>query len=290
MQLYDIIIAGGGVSGICAAAAAARSGASALVLEQTNCLGGTWTSGLVSWMLDINNKKGFILNEIIESLQSEQNGRFARGGSFIFESEAMKRLLDKMAERENIDLRFQTFVCGVGKTDNHIIMSRRFQNRGLSVSSANALLILPVTETWCALAGAEFETGNEQGIMQPMSMFAIVDGLDKDELCEFDNSLEYEDENNTPKDKLYSEIKRAGVSCSQQQPALYYLSNNRFLLTANHQYKVSGTSSGDLTRATLSARREIGEVVNSLRRLGGRWKNIRLVSTAPSIGVREGAG
>ena len=104
MQLYDIIIAGGGVSGICAAAAAARSGASALVLEQTNCLGGTWTSGLVSWMLDINNKKGFILNEIIESLQSEQNGRFARGGSFIFESEAMKRLLDKMAERENIEI------------------------------------------------------------------------------------------------------------------------------------------------------------------------------------------
>ena len=33
MQLYDIIIAGGGVSGICAAVAAARSGASALVLR-----------------------------------------------------------------------------------------------------------------------------------------------------------------------------------------------------------------------------------------------------------------
>ena len=288
MQLYDIIIAGGGVSGICAAAAAARSGASALVLEQTNCLGGTWTSGLVSWMLDINNKKGFILNEIIESLQSEQNGRFARGGSFIFESEAMKRLLDKMAERENIDLRFQTFVCGVGKTDNHINYVEAVSKSGLERFFGKCFIDSTGDGDLCALAGAEFETGNEQGIMQPMSMFAIVDGLDKDELCEFDNSLEYEDENNTPKDKLYSEIKRAGVSCSQQQPALYYLSNNRFLLTANHQYKVSGTSSGDLTRATLSARREIGEVVNSLRRLGGRWKNIRLVSTAPSIGVREG--
>lgn len=287
MKQYDVIVCGGGVAGVCAALSAARSGASVLLLEQTNCLGGTWTSGLVAWMLDINNKENFILNEIIGKLEEAGDGRFARGGSFIYEPEAMKQLLDSMCLEAGVTIRFHSFVSGAKVENGRVLTVETVSKSGKEEFFGKTFIDATGDGDFCVLCGAEYEMGNESGLVQPMSMFAIVDGLNQEALKEFDNSLEYTEEK-TPKDKLREEIKRAGITCSQQQPALYYLQNDRFLLTANHQYNKYGVNAADLTEATLSARREIGEVVKALRSLGGIWENIRLVSTAPYIGVREG--
>jgi hypothetical protein len=57
---------------------------------------------------------------------------------------------------------------------------------------------------------------------------------------------------------------------------------------ANHQYKVKGTNTDDLTNATIAARSEIRKIIDGLRKLGGVWRNLRLVATGEQIGVREG--
>lgn len=284
---YDVIVCGGGVSGVCAALSAARSGASVLVVEQTNCLGGTWTSGLVAWMLDIANKQGYILNEIINTLKESGKGRFARSNSFIYEPEAMKILLDDMCTKEGIDICYHTFVCGSQKKGARLVSVQTVSKSGIKSFFGKTFIDATGDGDLCALSGAEFDIGNEDGVVQPMSMFAIVSGLNKDSLMEFDNSFEYTGDV-SPKARLWQEIKRAGIDCSQQKPALYHLYNDCFLFTANHQYNVYGINAADLTRATISARREIGQIVDSLRSLGGIWQDIHLVATAPSIGVREG--
>lgn len=46
---YDVLVVGGGVGGLCAAAAAARMGASVLMIEKSVVLGGLATAGLISW-------------------------------------------------------------------------------------------------------------------------------------------------------------------------------------------------------------------------------------------------
>lgn len=48
MADFDIIVAGGGPAGVAAAVSAARAGKSVLLLERRDCLGGVWTSGLLS--------------------------------------------------------------------------------------------------------------------------------------------------------------------------------------------------------------------------------------------------
>ena len=46
----DVIVIGGGSAGVPAAIAAARNGADVLIIEQSNCLGGTITGGLMTRM------------------------------------------------------------------------------------------------------------------------------------------------------------------------------------------------------------------------------------------------
>ena len=54
----DVLVCGGGPAGVSAAIAAARAGASVQILECHGCLGGVWTSGMLSYVIDAD-KPGF---------------------------------------------------------------------------------------------------------------------------------------------------------------------------------------------------------------------------------------
>lgn len=58
MKVYDVIVAGGGIAGVSAAVAAAREGASVLLLEKQCLLGGLATSGLVTIYLPLCDGNG----------------------------------------------------------------------------------------------------------------------------------------------------------------------------------------------------------------------------------------
>src|SRR5690606_31690862 len=76
---YDVIVCGGGPAGIPAALAAARNGANVLLLEAHGCLGGVWTVGSLSWIIDSAGKTG-IMQEIANRLY-EQRKHSPKSGS-----------------------------------------------------------------------------------------------------------------------------------------------------------------------------------------------------------------
>ncbi len=57
-EAYDVIVAGGGVTGVAAAVTAARRGAAVLLLEKSVNLGGLATSGLISWYEPLCDGRG----------------------------------------------------------------------------------------------------------------------------------------------------------------------------------------------------------------------------------------
>ena len=78
---FDIIVCGGGPAGVAAALAAARQGASVMLVERNHCCGGIWTSGGMPWVLDHKNKTG-LLDEI-RTLCLERGGMIHASGSLL---------------------------------------------------------------------------------------------------------------------------------------------------------------------------------------------------------------
>ena len=55
---YDVIVAGGGVSGVAAALTAKKRGLKVLLVEKQTVLGGLATSGLVNYFVPMCNGRG----------------------------------------------------------------------------------------------------------------------------------------------------------------------------------------------------------------------------------------
>lgn len=119
--------------------------------------------------------------------------------------------------------------------------------------------------------------------MQPMSLMALIAGVDAEE-----SRIYYDVGNPDRKDALFSQFLQAGHCPSYAAPTLFPIRHDLFALMANHEYGVDPTDAAAITGATLRARREIDQSVRALRSLGGIWRSIRLVATAAQIGVREG--
>jgi len=140
-----------------------------------------------------------------------------------------------------------------------------------------------------AQAGCGFDLGHpETRLTQPMTLMALVAGVVPGEIVEYYHSEETASNWNATKDKLRAEMERGGHAPSYAKPTLFHIRDDLFALMTNHEYGVLGTSTADVTRATLHARKEVNELVGGLRGLGGIWKNLRLVVTAEQIGIREG--
>lgn len=65
---YDVIVVGGGIAGVAAAVAAARSGADTLLIEKSVNLGGLATNGLISWYEPLCDGRG---KQMIHGLAEE---------------------------------------------------------------------------------------------------------------------------------------------------------------------------------------------------------------------------
>src|SRR5262245_3980427 len=99
----DVIVCGAGPAGIAAAIASARTGAKTRLLEVHGCLGGVWTAGALSWIIDAGNKAG-LMQELTDRL--EELG--ARAGSdrdnFGYDVETMKLVLDELVLEAGVEV------------------------------------------------------------------------------------------------------------------------------------------------------------------------------------------
>ncbi len=282
----DVVVCGAGPAGIAAALAAARSGASTTLIEVHGCLGGVWTAGLLSWVIDSHDKPG-IMKEIIARLD-ERGARTLRqehGRGFAYDIEQMKHLLEEMAIEAGVRVLLHTRVVAIGREkDGHVDVVITESKSGRQAFKAGCVIDATGDGDTAALAGCSYDYGRpETGECQPMSLMAVVSGLDKDKVRPFVGGGM-----GVPKTRLLDEFKRCGQIPSYTAPTLFKIHDGLYGMMANHQYGVSALSASELSEATLEARAELHRIIAALRSLGEPWQDIHIVATAEQIGVREG--
>ena len=107
----DVVVCGGGPAGVAAALAAARNGAKTRLLEVNGCLGGIWTAGALSLVLDLQNKKG-IMRLLQQRLEERQAAHVRPGGSLVYDPESMKRLVEELLVDARVEIQLHTRVVG----------------------------------------------------------------------------------------------------------------------------------------------------------------------------------
>lgn len=280
----DVVVCGAGPAGVSAAIAAARTGARTRLLEVHGCLGGVWTAGLLSWIIDCGNKPG-LMAEITAELRRRGAHAPRTGTNYAYDVEVMKHLLEEMCLKAGVRVQLHTrVVAAVRNESNRLRFAITESKSGRQAWGAKVFIDATGDGDLAALAGCGFDVGRpEDGRTQPMSLIALLMGIRECEVSPFIGGGMKE-----PKQRLLAEMQRAGVSPSYAAPTLFRIHEDLFALMANHEYGVSATNAAAITEATFRARAEVHRLVAALRALGEPWAQVRIVATAEQIGVREG--
>ncbi|HCS76056.1 MAG TPA: FAD-dependent oxidoreductase, partial [Clostridiales bacterium] len=150
-EKYDVIVAGGGPSGLAAAVSAARLGARTAVIEKNGVLGGNLTSGHVGPIMG-STDKGTMTEEICDLLK-------VGGPQRMHDVEWAKMALPRWVSDAGVDIYVQTQVADAIMEGNTI--------RGLVIAGKNGLeeiygdVVVDATGDGLAAycAGAEYGMG-----------------------------------------------------------------------------------------------------------------------------------
>lgn len=299
-ESVDVVVCGAGPAGVAAAIAAARCGAKVRLIEVHGQLGGIWTTGMLSWVLDAD-KKGGVMREIIGRLDERArflgDVRWKGKGGVPYDVEQMKLVLEEMCRAAGVRVRLHTRVVAVARDGSRLTHCICESKSGREAFAAKAFVDCTGDGDIAARAGCGFDLGRpaegqgaegpeRAGEMQPMSLMCLVTGIDREATAAF-----HEREGRpwaASKDALLAEFKRAGVEPSYGRPTIFEIRPDLYAWMINHEYGFSGIDAGALTEATLRAREELHHNIDALRLLGGVWRDVRIVATAAQIGVREG--
>lgn len=274
---YDVIVSGGGPSGCAAAIAAARAGASVLLVERQNCLGGMWTSGFVNPLFDAANKGG-LLAELIGDLKKAD----AWGGfwNISFHYEYMKTLLEQKCMEAGVTLLYETQCVGALRSGNRVTGIRTESIDGRSAYLGSVIIDASGDGALAADAGAGFQFGDAKThLCQAMTLMFLVGNIPE----KYRDGL-------MMRDVLAAAYEKEGLGRSApfQAPFLIPVPNANFgVVMLTHMRGYSALSAAERTQAVLEGRKQMIEIYELLRRYDPDFKDWMLLQSAPILGVRE---
>ena len=283
MKKYDLIVAGGGLTGVAAAVAAARQGISVMLVEHSGCLGGAMSNSLVFpfclyWTKGENEK---MLSEgLFSEMRKRHDEKSGDKCDLPFKTEYFKFALDDMVAEENIDVLFHATVYGVS-TEGRKIKSIQVATKADSMDfEADFFIDSTGDGDLFYMAGCDYLLGREEdNLCQPMTTCFRLCGVDLDKYTEEKPALQ----------ELYKQYRSQGKIKNPRENILTFLGAGDGVLHFNTTRVVmcDPTNPFDVSRAEIEARKQICEIVDFLKENSTAFKNCTISSVASQIGVRE---
>ena len=302
----DVLVCGGGVSGIGAALGAARAGAKTMVIEKNAFLGGAATAVLMNtWNVPVSRMTG-VAREIALTLAERGEGNIT-GPTFPFDPEGFKQAAVDLLQQANVEVLNYTWI------EDAIMEGSRI--KGVIIqnkSGRQAILAKTVVDATgdadvAAAAGAEYVKGREKdNKMRPMSVLFRLGGVDLGKVIEYCRSQpkEYftadpnfhiiEPEKGLVRLSGFFHIADKARAAGELPEEIHYL---RFegidvahgIVTVNNSrvYGVDGTNAWDISRADTQARLQNRQLKNVIRKHIPGFENAFVIDSSPTVGVRE---
>ncbi len=311
-ESVDVAVIGGGSAGIAAATAAARNGASTVLIERYGFLGGTSTAGMVGPFMTSYSADGKrqliagVFQEVIDRMVAmggavDPSGTEAGSAwaSFIelghanvtpFDVEALKQAALDVVCDAGARVRFHTSFVDVvmdGERISDIVM---LDKAGLGLVRPGVVIDTSGDGDIAFRAGAPFEVGrSKDGRMMPVTLFLTIGNVD-DERVE---AWMREHERLHPGERLFECIVREARARGAWNLEREFLNLYReptpgqWRVNTTRVQEIDGTDPDDLSRAEIESRRQAWELIRFLRAHCPGLENARLVATGSQVGVRE---
>jgi len=185
---FDVVVAGGGMAGVCAAVAAARNGARTLLTDRYGFLGGNATAGLLGNFLTFHDMKG---EKICDGLPQEiVDGCIALGGAFRehqghlpnaygnaysvtpIDAEVLKLVAQKICLSAGVRLALNTYTVGPVLEAGRVVGIRVIDKSGESVIKAKVVIDCTGDADLVSKAGGACLQGDEMGRTMSISLFS----------------------------------------------------------------------------------------------------------------------
>ncbi len=189
---WDLIVAGGGTSGVAAAISAARSGCKVLIIEKSSFLGGTATGALVTPMMKNitdsgkNLTQGIVLEVLDRLAKTGNSAKFNDGNPGWFNPEMLKCVLDDFCEENKVVTLFDTVVIGAEVENNSIKKIKCFNKAGEKEFEAKYYIDATGDADLAAFAGVSFESKEHQ----TMSLRFIMTNVNLDAFSQWLTELD----------------------------------------------------------------------------------------------------
>lgn len=285
MRKYDLIVAGGGLSGVSAAISAAREGLKVLIIEKSGCLGGAATNNLVMpfmpyWTETDNNKKLYLSKGIFKEIVEELKARNSRANDALFCEEDLKIVLNRMILNEKVDMLFHSYLFGAVK-DSDVIKAVKVANKsGIQEYEASFFIDATGDADLSVLCGCPTKLGRESdNLCQPMTLCFRMINVDIDKFNEERRTI----------NPLYKKWQKEGKIKNVREDVLIFhtIIDGMLHFNSTRIVKRNPVDAIDLSLAEIEAREQVDELVYFLKTNFEAFKNSSLIMTAPEIGVRE---
>ena len=191
---FDVIVAGGGMAGVCAAVAAARNGAHTLLTDRYAFLGGNATAGLLGCFLTFHNMKGEkicngIPQEVVDGCISlggafrEHRGHLpnAYGNAYSvtpIDAEVLKLVVQRLCLGAGVHLALDTYIVGPIVEGSRVAGIRVFNKTGETTIRGKVVIDSTGDADVVARGGGSFLRGDEQGRTMSISLFSRMGNVD----------------------------------------------------------------------------------------------------------------
>ncbi len=295
---YDVIVAGGGPSGVAAAIAAARNGCNTLIIEREAFFGGMATLACVPafgpYTNGVQDLIGGIGREILEELKKggyespfydRKSDRIEGIDWYPIDPEHLKRVLDYLVIKSGSKVLFHTAVTDVKTHNGTIEAVQIFGKAGFQWLEAKYFIDCTGDGDLAAMAGAPWEYGDAQGRVQAGTLCFRAAGIDVEQFMDYvrregeDGNLSVASEK-AKKDGHFpaGETKIGGMALQE---------NGIAGLNFGHVYNLKPLDPWDLSRAEMEARKRLPEMIGFLREYVPGMGHCVLVSSGPYLGIRE---